>query len=348
MKFSADNKCFSYMGRIDFSTAGEPLFIYAGSMVKAKFTGTKISVIIKNQPMGEYSSLGAVVDGIQYKLDLVQDDKERSYLVADNLPDGVHSLTVFKRQAAAHYFHFCGVELDEKAEIISADESCKLKLEVFGDSVSAGEVTEAVYYTEHVDPDDHKGVYDNSWFSYPLMTARKLNAYIHNNSQGGIALFDKTGYFCGPETETMLGVESTYDKLSYVPYSPQGMTQWDFSRYTPDVLVIAIGQNDQNPNPAAIHDPDYAKKWREKYKEIVTDLQSKYNGVKVVLILTVLMHEEIWDEQLDLIERELADENVRHLRFKRCGKATPGHPRIPEQEEMAEELSEFIKDRLEI
>lgn len=332
------------MGRIDFSTANEPLFIYAGSMVKAKFTGTKIAVIIKNQPMGEYSSFGAVIDGIQYKLDLAQNNSEHSYLIADNLPDGVHTLTVFKRQAAAHYFRFCGIELDEGAEILSADESYKLKLEVFGDSVSAGEVTEAVYYTGHVDPDDHKGVYDNSWFSYPLMTAGKLNAYIHNNSQGGIALLDKTGYFCGPEIDTMLGVESTYDKLSYVPYSDEGMTEWDFSRYTPDVLVMAIGQNDQNPNPAAIHNPDYAKKWREKYKEIVTDLQSKYNGVKVVLILTVLMHEEIWDHQLDLIVDELADENVRHLRFKRCGKATPGHPRIPEQEEMAEELSTYIKD----
>ena len=348
MKIVADNKCVSYMGRIDFSRADQPLFIYAGSMVKAKFTGTKIAVIIKNQPMGEYSSLGAVIDGIQYKLDLVQDNEEHSYAVAENLSEGVHTLTVFKRQAAAHYFRFCGVELDQGAEIMPADESYKLKLEVFGDSVSAGEVTEAVYYTEHIDPDDHKGVYDNSWFSYPLMTARKLSAYIHNNSQGGIALFDKTGYFCGPETETMLGVESTYDKLSYVPYSAEGMTDWDFSRYTPDVLVFAIGQNDQNPAPAAIHDPDYAKKWRGKYKDIITDLQSKYKGVKVVLILTVLMHDEIWDRQLDLIVEELADENVRHLRFKRCGKATPGHPRIPEQEEMAEELSEFIKGWTEI
>ena len=44
----ADNSNLQYMGRIDFTNKKAPLFIYAGSMVKTKFEGTSISIVIKN------------------------------------------------------------------------------------------------------------------------------------------------------------------------------------------------------------------------------------------------------------------------------------------------------------
>lgn len=43
---SPSDKAFSYMGRIDFSKPDSPLFIYAGSMVSAKFTGTSVGMMI--------------------------------------------------------------------------------------------------------------------------------------------------------------------------------------------------------------------------------------------------------------------------------------------------------------
>lgn len=43
---SPANEVFSYMGRIDFSKPDSPLFIYAGSMVSAKFTGTSVGMMI--------------------------------------------------------------------------------------------------------------------------------------------------------------------------------------------------------------------------------------------------------------------------------------------------------------
>ena len=35
---------------------------------------------------------------------------------------------------------------------------------------------------------------------------------------------------------------------------------------------------------------------------------------------------------------------IRHFMFRRNGKGTPGHLRIPEAEEMAEELSAYIEN----
>lgn len=44
----ADNVNYQYMGRVDFQNPKAPTIIYAGSMIKTKFTGTSVKVAIKN------------------------------------------------------------------------------------------------------------------------------------------------------------------------------------------------------------------------------------------------------------------------------------------------------------
>lgn len=347
MRYFPDNSAFYYMGRIDTSDKREPLFTYAGSLTKVCFTGTSVGVYIRNIPMGVFSSLGIVIDGIQQKIVLEQDDSEHFYNLAQELTDEKHTLVIFKRQAAAHYFRFCGIEVDDGSELSRSEKPDKFKFEVYGDSVSAGEVVEAVYYDAHCDPENHNGIYDNSWFSYPLALARRMNAEVYDNSQGGLALFDKTGYFCGPTD--FVGLETTYNKLSYVPYSPMGYTEWDFSRYTPDLVIFAIGQNDANPDNDAIKNPEYSRKWKDRYISLINELRGKYGEkTKFLLFLTVLMHYSIWDETVKELAEELNDEKIQYFSFKRCGQATPGHPRITEQEEMVGELNAFLTNWLDI
>ena len=45
---SPDNKCFDYMGRIDFENPERPMFIWAGSNTQTIFTGKSLSVIVRN------------------------------------------------------------------------------------------------------------------------------------------------------------------------------------------------------------------------------------------------------------------------------------------------------------
>ncbi|MBO6303345.1 MAG: lipase [Ruminiclostridium sp.] len=339
--FTADNKAFSYMGRTDFSDIRAPLIIYPGANIKFGFTGSSLSVEIENISMTDDPQwLGAVIDGVQHKYELKKETARQTVLLSEGLDSGAHTCMIFKRQAAAHYFRFLSVQA-ESVYPVPTDYS--LKLEFFGDSVSAGEVTEAVYYEGMSDPENHHGMYDNSYFSYTFMTARKLNAQFHNNSQGGIALFDHTGYFYGPDIATLTGLESTYDKLSYVPYAPCGVSKWDFSCYTPDFVIFAIGQNDAHPNPDAVFDKEYTERWKARYKEILLDLKERYKTARFIIITTVLKHEAKWEYILDELCAELADPDVTRLKFKRAGLATDGHPRITEQEEMAQELSAYIR-----
>ena len=338
--FQADNKAFTYMGRVDLSDPKAPMLIYPGSNIRFNFAGTSLKIRIKNIPMSDRMWIGALIDGVQLKFELGRGDAEQEITLASGLADTFHSCMIFKRQAAAHYFRFLSAECDE---VVSANKKYDMKLEFFGDSVSAGEVTEAVYYEGQSDPADHGGQYDNSYFGFPFSAARKLNAEFHNNSQGGLALLDHTGYFYGPDIETLTGLESTYDKLSYVPYAPCGVSEWDFGRYIPDVVVFAVCQNDANPDPGAVFDREYTEKWKSRFKDIILDLKGRYKTSKFVLLSTVLMHERKWDYILDELAAELADPAVTRYRFRRAGLATPGHPRVTEQEEMALELAGYIR-----
>lgn len=338
--FTADNKSFSYMGRIDFSRPDAPMLIYPGSNIRFKFKGTSLRIMIENIPMNNRMWIGALVDGIQQKIEISNDTGVQEITLAENLDDTIHTCMIFKRMAAAHYFRFLSAET---GDILPDDHKYDLKIEYFGDSVSAGEVCEAIYYEGLCDPENHESSYDNSYFSYTFSAARKLNAEFNNNSQGGLALLDHTGYFYGPDIETLTGLESTYDKLSYVPYAPCGVSEWDFGRYTPDIVVFAIGQNDAFPKPEAVFDRQYTEMWKAKYKEILLTLKEKYGKAKFIIITTVLKHEIKWEYILDEICAELADPDVTRLRFRRAGKATDGHPRITEQEEMATELSDYIR-----
>ena len=220
---------------------------------------------------------------------------------------------------------------------------------MYGDSVCAGEVIEAYDYVGKLDPERPYGKYDNVWNSFVMQTARNLNAQIHNICQGGIALFDGTGYFDPP---TYRGMESVYDKTAYSVMHGE-FTQWDFSRYVPDIVIIAIGQNDQHNgltdrNDIYMDDPDYRAVWKMGYIKLVRELEKRYGGVKFVLATTVLIHAPDWDSAIEEIKDELCGMGIKayHNMFSRNGAATPGHPRLAEHNEMAEELTKFIEENV--
>ena len=344
-KLVSPESSMAFMGRIDFSDTAAPVFVWAGSNVRMRFKGTSVSAAIFNKRFFNKMSLGFIIDGKEGRADFgTPDEWEKEYLVplADGLDDGEHEIVLFKRQDASHYFKFFGFVVDEAAEILAAPVLPERRMECFGDSVSADAVVEAVEYTANNDPEGHDGCYDNAWYSYAAITARNLGARLNDTAQGGIAIFDNTGWYHAPN---FIGMETAYNKLFYFPEGEKGYTDWDLSEYVPHVVIFAVGQNDQHNEADGdpdINDPAFRTRWKERYKDIIRDLRSKYPKALFVLTLTVLNHDLQWDKAIDEIACELDDENIRHFCFTRSGKATPGHPRMSEQYEMATELTAYL------
>ncbi len=348
MKISHDNEKILYMGRRDTDGSGVKLY-YAGSQAIVKFRGTRLDVTFNSTALWGKLHLGIVTDGKMSGIPLLYENNGRDVTAAaaENLPEGEHTVIVYKRHAANQCLTVKGFETD--GEFLAPDPLPALKLEVYGDSVCAGEVIEAVDYVGKNDPENHESAFDNVWNSFVMQAARNLNAQIHNICQGGIALFDGTGYFHAPD---YIGLESVYDKTCYFPEAGEP-TDWDFSRYTPDIVIVAIGQNDRHNGRTDKDDidisvPTVRSGWKTGYVKLIRDLAARYGDVKFVLTTTILMHDPEWDKTIGEITDELNDIGIKayHNLFGRNGAATPGHPRLPEHDEMARELTDFIKKQV--
>lgn len=335
-----EDPALEYMGRIDFDDPSRPVLVWPGTMIDVNFTGTSCAIIVKNINHQELTHFGALVDGVMQKFFLKNSWEDEMYVLAENLENREHTLKLVKTMASHNYVEFAGIVIDENADVSCPNHKYDLKLEVYGDSVSAGEVVEDIYYEGQNDPEDHhcNNAADNSYFSYPLMLARRLNAEVHDVAQGGIALLDGTGYFT---SDHLWGMTRVYDKIEYSPYGE--LKQWDFSKYIPDYVIIAIGQNDHSPDPDAIKRPDHRRMWKDKYIGMLRDLMGKYPNATFILLLTVLKHDPTWEDAIREVAEEVNEKRVRYFKFERGGAATDGHPRATEQAEMATELYAYIK-----
>lgn len=346
MRVSANHRYLQYTGRIGRDESGAPVMIYPCTSVRLRFTGDVLRVHVRNRRLYWENSMGCLIDGALLKLDLPKEGEAVLEIpVHPAKPNdgqggcGYHDALLFKRQDACHEVTILGFEIEDGAEILDPPTRPERRIEVYGDSVSAGEVSEAVEYTGREDP-EHNGQYSNSWYSYAWMTARKLGAEIHDIAQGGIALLDGTGWFHEPDS---IGMESVWDKIRYNPEFGS-LSEWDFSRYTPRLVIVAVGQNDSHPEDYMKEDynSERAQIWRSGYRSFLENIRGKYPDAWIVCITTLLMHDASWDRSIEEVCKGMNDGRIRHYLFERNGAGTPGHLRIPEAREMAEELSGYI------
>ena len=340
MKILPNNSSLIYSGRIDVSDPFAIVWTYPGTFVKIKFKGTQLSIQVCNKHNYWDNYLGVVEGDAQTKLLLPEEGDATIEIPLQETPDNVHEVLIFKRQDACHELTILGFELDDDAELLEASPLPKRRIEVYGDSVSAGEVSEALDYVAKADP-EHNGEYSNSWYSYAWMTARMLDAELHDIAQGGAALLDETGWYHAPD---YIGMETIWDKMRYNPgYGT--VTKWDFSKYTPDIVIVAIGQNDSHPEDYMKTDyqGEKAQNWRTHYRQFLAKLRETYPDAWIVCCTTLLQHDIGWDMSISQAVQDLGDKKVSHCVFQRNGKAKPGHLRIPEAEEMAKELCQHIR-----
>lgn len=370
--YDPTDQAFAYEGRIDFDRPQEPVFVNPCSYVQFRMGGRRAAIAIKNWHSYFENTLGVLVDGEyrgkillhdgtslqgetaeQFMLRLSPVEGERFsalksfakdvrfYDLAQFLDGKEHELTVFKRMDSCHYFSFCGLAAEEGTIGCPKTPRKVRRIEVYGDSISCGEVSEAVGRVGSDDPEGHNGIYSNSYYSYPWILARGLGARLHDVSQGGIALQDDRGWFNLPDAVGML---SCYDKIQNNP-SLGERKPWNFQAYVPHVVIVAIGQNDAHPENymAEAYEGEKAMQWREDYRRFIGGLREKYPKALIVLTTTILGHDPAWDRAIGQVCNEMRDPKIRQFLYEKNGCGTSGHVRIPEAEKMAREMQGFLE-----
>ena len=331
---SFSNKHIAYEGRIAFTGDAAEL-MWPGTSITINFTGTGISGIFKDQDTSNYYNIILDKDSI-YTIQF--DTLKETVSLAEGLPYGKHSLQLFKRtEWDKGKTWFYGFVKNPDSKLLKRDKLPKRKIEFFGNSITCG------YAINDMAGDSPTGYYENNYDSYAAITARHFKAQYHCTSKSGIGIMVSWFPLIMPEM---------YNRLDPTDSS----SKWDFSKYTPDVVVINLFQNDS----WIINMPDneqFKKRFGTKaadsnqivdaYKNFVQTIRTTYPKAQIICMLgnmDITKKGSPWPGYVQKAVNELHDQKI--VTFFAPYKNTGGHPKVKEQAAMANGLIQFIDEHI--
>jgi hypothetical protein len=320
-----------YMGRT--AMQGDAMILsWSGNSVDINFSGSSISANLKDE--NGINTYTVILDGNVLQV-LHPDQTKNDYTLATGLSAGKHHLELFKRtEWAMGKTWFYGFTLPVGSKILPASPMHKRKIEFYGNSITCGY---AVLDTEG--KDRGAAPYEDGYLSYAAITARHYNAEFSSISKSGIGITISWFSLIAPEM---------YDRLD----ATDPNSKWDFAKYTPDVVVINLLQNDswlvnmpaneqfkarfgtKPPTPEFIINA---------YASFVKNIRQKYSKAHIICILGSMDATRAgspWPGYIEKAVASLHDDNIftHFIPYKN----TPGHPSKKEQQAMADDLIGFM------
>jgi len=263
----------SYEGRINYLSDAAELS-WPGTSATIQFEGTSISATLQDLDTANYYNV--IVDN-QVVSRIHTEKEKKSYVLASGLSKGKHQVQLFKRtewdKGKTLFFSF---ELSQDAKLLPAPAPKKRKIEFYGNSITCGYANE-----DNTGKDRSFGYFQNNYETYAAITARHFDAQYYNNSKSGIGILISWFPFV---------VTDIYDRTD----PTDSTSKWDFSKYTPDVVVINLFQNDSwlvnMPNQESFKHFFGTKKPDEAtiiaaYKSFISIIRSKYPNASIICCL---------------------------------------------------------------
>ena len=331
-----DDAQLQYTGRIDLSKRAAPVLSWPGTSIEGNFTGASLALKLDDQLGRNYFNV--FIDGDLARPVIVAAAKgDKTYPVAAGLAPGAHRFLITKRtEGEEGATTFLGLELADDGKLLAPPPRKQRRIEFFGDSITSGMGNEAADGR----PDDQPRE-KNNFMSYASITARSLDAEAHIISQSGIGVMISWFPFIMPEF---------YGQLSAVGKND---SQWDFTSWTPDVVVINLMQNDSwliDDHKRLQPVPDDARRVRA-YKQLVQNIRARYPKAYIVCALgsmNAVRPGSKWPDYVRgavaQIREERNDQRIDTLMFEFTGYTA--HPRVRHHEANAARLTEFIRQKL--
>jgi len=324
-----------YMGRVIMQDEAAQL-LWPSTLLKINFKGTGVKAILKDEHGNNYFNV--IVDDKVVAV-IHPDSVQKEYALVSGLNDGNHSLELFKRtEWADGKTWFYQFSLDKNSAPLIPSPAKKRKMEFFGNSITCGVAVE-----DSSGKDNLAARYSNSYLSYAAITARHFDAEFNNTSQGGVGLMVSWIPITMPEMYNL------FDPTDF-------QNIWDFSKYTPDVVVINVLQNDSWLVKLPENDQFKARFGKNAptedqiiraYRNFVKDIRNTYPKAQIVCTLGCMdatKQGSPWPGYIEKAVAQLNDKNVYTFFFPY--KNSPGHPNIKEQQAMADGLIGFIDQHI--
>lgn len=332
---SATDSHIRYTGRIAMTDSTAELS-WSATDVVLNFYGTGISATFRDERSD--NNYNVIIDGKVMSI-LHPEVAKKRYVLVSGLPAGKHQLELFKRtEWAMGKTWLYGFTLPAGGKVLAAPPAKKRKIEFYGNSITCGYADE-----DTTGKDRGTSPYENGYLSYAAITARHFDADLYSISKSGIGI--TVSWF-------PLVMSEMYDRLD----ATNPGSKWDFSRYTPQVVVINLFQNDSWIVKMPDNDqfkakfgtkPPTAEFIINAYQSFVKSIRAKYPRASIICILGSMDATKPGSPWPGYIEKAVAGLNDQKIYTHFIPyKNTPGHPSIKEQQAMADDLIGYIEKNI--
>ena len=328
--YHPDDANIQYIGRIDFSDSIHPAFTFPGVQIRTGFMGTSLDMMCK---LHSGYFMAEIDGGEPFKVSFLGNTIT---CLASGLPDGPHQAVVtFIGEGYENVPEFHGFFVDKGKELAPATPLPTRKIEFIGNSITCGYGVEANSEAEH-----YSEKTANFYYSYAARTARNLNAQALVVARSGIGVYRN---YDGPKTGDTVNMNTEYPYTLLYNHD----IEWDFSRYTPDVVCINLGTNDTSTQGAD------SLLLLNGFKKLYTQVRSHYPTAKIVLLCGCMMNgkqlqsaRQALDTTAEYAQKQ-GDLEVYRFNFTphdgSLGYGADWHPSMLQQEKMADELTPYLQ-----
>jgi lysophospholipase L1-like esterase len=244
---SPTNPNIQYSGRWNFDNPNRPWVAWQGSTITVKFNGTYLKADFN--PGSGTEQYRVILNGVAAEDRIFASAGRAEYTLVSGLPEGEHTVTLFRETFYNSNMVFFGLETD--GYVLTPDPKPPLKIAFFGDSNMDGTSN----YSEKDSGD--MGTY----YAYPAMLSRMLNAEMHLQAFSGATL----------------GGNGSNTVASFI-YSQDWYNQDANYRsgFDPDIIVVNAGANDVGRSQTQIEN---------RYRTVVSELRNVYGNEPHIVLM---------------------------------------------------------------
>jgi lysophospholipase L1-like esterase len=316
------------VGRFDDHDPKNLRFAWPASEVSVHFIGTDLNIQLDDGG----NSFDVLIDGHVGPV-LKAKSGTHLYRVASALPQAEHIVQLVKRtEAFCGVVGFKGVQLSQGGKLLPIAPH-EHRIEVIGDSISAGYGDEAASQKEHFTP-----ATENARLAYGALAARAFDA----------------DYVCIAWSGKTLWPKNTIVELYDRTLPGDAHSKWDFASYQPQVIVINLGTND-----TAKGIPD-EEGWVKAYNDFLDHLRANDPKATIYLAIGPMMTDSASKPALSTIRKYITrvvkersdkgDSQIHLLEFKqqtwKNGFGADWHPSLKTHQLMADDLINAIQHDL--
>ena len=339
----ATNAAITYHGRTLSNAANEVDLISAASYAELQFSGKSCTFsLINHAEKNDYNYVAIELDG-EYKGRFKVNDTLTSLTIRVNNRNKWHQMRIFKATEAQN--GVVTVKNVSAGRIRNVPIADKKRIEFIGNSITSGMGNDfkeipcgngSKWYDQH-----------NAYWSYATRVAEALKVDFMLSSISGAGIY-RNWNSDAPTVPQQY--KNTYLRLD-------SLQQWDFTRYKPDIVSIALGTNDLSLGDGkTARLPFDEKAYTTTYIEFIKTIYSNYPNTQIVLLNSPMVDGnkgQILTGCLKKIQTAVMAEMpekkpVKVFEFKAVpATGCTGHPTKEEHAMMAAQLVPFMQQVLD-